>query len=74
LVKLGVDGNVDIDSPSVDMDSFLVVLPERQLPSQLQERCQGVTDPDQLSSFIVNIEGEGMPKTRILWNNNKDCI
>ena len=61
--KLGVDGNVQIDSPAVDMDSFLVVLPGTPLPSEIPNPCRGITDPDQLSTFSINIEGEGMPTT-----------
>jgi filamentous hemagglutinin family protein len=61
--QLGVDGNVDIESPAVNLDDFLVVLPGTQLPSEIPDRCRGITDPEQRSTFIVNIEGEGMPTT-----------
>jgi hypothetical protein len=61
--KLGVDGNVQIDSPAVDMDGFLVVLPGTPLSSEMPNPCRGITDMDQLSTFSVNIEGEGMPTT-----------
>jgi len=61
--KLGVDGNVDIESPAVNLDDFLVALPGTQLPSEMLDPCRGITDLDQLSTFSVNIEGEGMPTT-----------
>ena len=61
--RFGLDGDVLIESPAVDMDSFLVALPGTPLPSEMPNPCQGITDPDQLSTFSVNIEGEGMPTT-----------
>ncbi|OQY56601.1 MAG: hypothetical protein DRR08_25225 [Candidatus Parabeggiatoa sp. nov. 2] len=56
--RLGLDGDVQIDSPSVDMDSFLVVLPAAFVKSnQLQPPCRSRIAEKQSRFVIVPSEG-----------------
>jgi filamentous hemagglutinin family protein len=63
--RLGVDGNVDIDSPLVNLDDFLVVLPGRdeKINVQLPKGCiiEEILNPK--STFHVRTVREGRLKS-----------
>ncbi len=61
--RLGLDGNVQIESPLVNMDEFLVVLPGDYVETELPKGCQSITDIDQLSTFRATTVREGMMMT-----------
>ena len=60
--RLGIDGDVTIESPSINLDDFLVVLPGRVLEPNQPNDCD-VDDIRELSTFDVNMAGDGMPET-----------
>jgi len=59
--RLGIDGDVTIESPSVNLDDFLVVLPGKVLEPAKPNDCD-VDDISELSTFDVNMAGDGMPE------------
>lgn len=59
--QLGIDGEVNIESPSVNLDEFLVVLPGGFFERiELDKPCQ-IKDFSELSTFSINTSREGMP-------------
>ena len=63
--RLGIDGKVDIESPAVNLDDFLVVLPDGYDEIQLQ-LPKGCTVEDILNpktTFQIRTVPEGLPET-----------
>jgi len=59
--KLGIDGEVEIDSPEVNMEGFIVVLPGGFIEeAELPKPCQ-FQDVNELSTFKKRTHREGMP-------------
>jgi len=56
--RLGLDGDVQIDSPAVDMDAMLVVLPGGHLEAQLPKKCR-YKSVDDINTFYIYPEHEG---------------
>ncbi len=60
--KLGLDGNINVESPDVNMDAMLVVLPGGMRPeAQYSKKCN-IESLDDLNTFVVRIAGDGRPK------------
>jgi filamentous hemagglutinin family protein len=58
--KLGLDGSVNIDSPDMNFEQFLVVLPGGFIEeAQLPPSCN-IADVNELSTFEVRTQHEGM--------------
>jgi len=53
---------VTIESPSVNLDDFLVVLPGRVIEKAQFVNCD-VNDISELSTFDVKMAGDGMAET-----------
>ncbi|RKZ84294.1 MAG: hypothetical protein DRR19_17925 [Candidatus Parabeggiatoa sp. nov. 1] len=60
--KLGIDGEITIDSPDVNLDDFLVVLPGGFVEAQLEKPC-GYKQAKELNLFRVRTQHDGMPMT-----------
>jgi len=60
--RLGLDGEVKIDSPIINLDDFLVVLPGTRPEAQFSKRCQNIEELDDISTFIKRIHGDGRPR------------
>jgi len=60
--RLGIDGNVAIDSPTVNLDDFLVLLPGGVIEEAQLKGCD-VDEISELSTFDVKRAGDGMPET-----------
>jgi len=60
--RLGLDGSVHIDSPDMNLDEFLVVLPGGFIENaQLPSSCN-IADVSELSTFEVRTQHEGLLK------------
>ena len=60
--RLGIDGEVAIDSPSVNLDDFLVLLPGGVIEEAQLKGCD-VDEISELSTFDVKMAGDGMQET-----------
>ena len=59
---MGLDGSVHIDSPDMNLDEFLVVLPGGFIENaQLPSSCN-IADVSELSTFEVRTQHEGLLK------------
>jgi len=59
--KLGIDGSVEVNSPEINMDEFLVVLPGGFIENvELPKPCQ-FQDVNELSTFKKRTQREGIP-------------
>ena len=62
--RLGIDGKVEIESPIVSLDDFLVQLPGSYLGEvQLPKGCEDIQDVNELSTFHVQRVREGISIT-----------
>jgi len=60
--KLGIDGDVNVESPEVNLDDLLVVLPGGTRPeAKFSTRCH-IEDWDDVSTFVKRIHGDGRPR------------
>ena len=59
--KLGIDGDVNIESPEVDLNAFIVVLPDAYFKKPLSTDCP--KEIEELSRFRVERTSVGMGKT-----------
>ena len=59
--KYGVDGEVNIDSPEVNLDD-LMVLSGEMIEAQFSKRCRQIEELDDISTFIKRIQGDGRPR------------
>jgi len=60
--RLGLDGDVNIDSPIVNMDNFLVALPGGYVEVQLPKKCR-YEDIDDINTFYIHRGRDGMMRT-----------
>jgi large exoprotein involved in heme utilization and adhesion len=58
--KLGIDGEVKIESPEMDINAFIVVLPDTYVERPLSKDCP--EEIEELSLFRVERSSVGMPK------------
>jgi len=63
--RLGLDGDIDIESPTVNLDDFLVVLPgsDDEVPTQLPKGCTAEDILNPKSTFHIRTVPEGRLKT-----------
>jgi filamentous hemagglutinin family protein len=59
--KLGIDGEVNIASPEVDLDAMLVVLPGIQLEAKFPKGCGHVRTLEELNTFRGYYHPPGRP-------------
>ncbi len=59
--ELGIDGEIEIDSPDVDMEGFLVVLPGGFIEDTELAKPYEIQDLSELSTFKKRSSYEGMP-------------
>ncbi|MEK8017771.1 MAG: hypothetical protein VSS75_012940, partial [Candidatus Parabeggiatoa sp.] len=59
--KLGIDGEVNIESPELELNAFIVILPDAYVERPLSKECP--EDIEELSLFRVERASIGMPKT-----------
>jgi filamentous hemagglutinin family protein len=60
--KLGIDGEVEIDAPTADLDAMIVVLQGVYLDAQLPEGCN-IDDISELSTFYIYPGQKGKMRT-----------
>jgi len=60
--EFGVDGEITIDSPDVNLDDFLVVLPDGFAEVKLPEPCR-YKDISEQNTFSARMYHEGKPRT-----------
>ncbi len=61
--RLGIDGDVEIDSPEINLDDFLVVLPGGYIDNAKLPKLCHIEDLNELSTFRVETVRDGMPMT-----------